>query len=247
LEQDLVKNTCDADYRLRVAAVARVRAPAGGVTSNPQDCDDHWTASAVSGVFKINPLGTGEFEVYCDFDSIGGPWTVFQNRFDGSIEFYLGYSAYQSGFGLKAGEFWLGLDKIHRLSQLGDSQLKIDLCNGAGTTEDCRSALYGNFAVGDAASKYLLTAADYVGLGATSGVTIPSSTSWTGFTVRPSTHTAYCRCSTPDANEGISICHTGCGDPNQGKSLSLSLSPHLFVVPSFFSNSFFLMSNSFFF
>ena len=39
--------------------------------------------TAVSGVYKINPGGTGEFDVYCDFDRADGPWTVFQRRFDG--------------------------------------------------------------------------------------------------------------------------------------------------------------------
>ena len=111
LEAELVKTTCD--YTLRVAAVGRILATAGGSSDSgsdvPQDCDDHWTASAVSGVFTINPLETGEFDVYCDFDRDDGPWTVVQRRFNGDLDFYKEYTDYQQGFGSISGEHWLGL------------------------------------------------------------------------------------------------------------------------------------------
>ena len=34
----------------------------------------------ISGVYKINPDGLGEFEVFCDQKTAGGGWTVFQIR-----------------------------------------------------------------------------------------------------------------------------------------------------------------------
>ena len=50
-----------------------------------------------------------------------------QRRMDGSVDFYLGWKDYREGFGNLSGEFWLGLDKIHRLSKSGQNVLRVDL------------------------------------------------------------------------------------------------------------------------
>ena len=57
----------------------------------------------------------------------GGGWTVFQHRMNGTVDFYRGWSDYKAGFGDISGEFWLGLDKINRLSQSGQNVLRVDL------------------------------------------------------------------------------------------------------------------------
>jgi len=56
----------------------------------------------------------------------GGGWTVFQKRLNGSVDFFLDWSDYKAGFGDLNGEFWLGLNKIHRLTSDG-SVLRVDL------------------------------------------------------------------------------------------------------------------------
>jgi ficolin len=153
LEKSLDKQTCGVDYRLRVAAVGRVKLSNQRIIENAQDCDDHWTDDAVSGIFPINPGGIGAFNVWCDFDRADGPWTVFQKRFDGSVNFYVNYANYENGIGAPGGEYWLGLKYIHRLTELGDIQLRTDLCIGA----QCTTLRHSDFSVSNAADGYRLS------------------------------------------------------------------------------------------
>ena len=76
----------------------------------------------INGVYKINPDGLGEFEVYCDQKTAGGGWTVFQKRQDGSVDFYRPWNDYKRGFGNLNGEFWLGLKSPNCKRQLQASR-----------------------------------------------------------------------------------------------------------------------------
>ena len=89
----------------------------------------------------------------------GGGWTVFQRRMDGSVDFYRNWADYQQGFGNLSGEFWLGLDKIHRLTSTA-SELRVDLWDFEGNSAYAR---YTSFSVGNLASKYILTVSGYSG------------------------------------------------------------------------------------
>ena len=114
----------------------------------------------LSGVYTLD-LGDGldSFQVYCDMSTDGGGWTVFQRRQDGFVDFYRGWSDYKNGFGDLNGEFWLGLDKIHRLTKQAQT-LRIDLMDFSGRRVH---ADYRKFQISDESSKYSLTCTSYSG------------------------------------------------------------------------------------
>ena len=112
------------------------------------------------GVYIIHPDDLGRFKVRCDMTTNRGGWTVIQKRQDGSEDFYRGWSDYKKGFGDLNGEFWLGLDKIHRLSKSGQNTLRVDLMNFNGAE---RYAKYESFGVADGSDEYRLNISGYSG------------------------------------------------------------------------------------
>ena len=85
---------------------------------------------------------------------------VFQRRMDGTEDFYRGWDDYVKGFGDLNGEFWLGLNKIHRLTQAANTTLRVDLADFEGQT---RYAKYTTFQVLDSSRKYQLNIGGYSG------------------------------------------------------------------------------------
>ena len=113
-----------------------------------------------SGVYSVNPDGRGFFNVYCDMQTDGGGWTVFQRREDGSVDFYRDWNDYKSGFGQLTTEFWLGNDNIHRLTAVRPCSLRVELEDWNGVRA---YAKYGNFNVGDQHAQYRLEVGSYSG------------------------------------------------------------------------------------
>ena len=113
-----------------------------------------------SGVYSVNPDGKGSFNVYCDMRTDGGGWTVFQRRQDGSVDFYRGWNDYKSGFGQLTAEFWLGNDKIHRLTAARPNTLRVELEDWNGVRV---YAKYGKFIIGDEQALYRLDVDAYSG------------------------------------------------------------------------------------
>ena len=87
---------------------------------------------AGTGTYELdNTFNSDNFEAYarCDLDTEGGKWTVIQRRINGSVDFYLNWTDYVSGFGNLDGEFWYELN-IHSLMTNDDVELHIELGNG---------------------------------------------------------------------------------------------------------------------
>ena len=112
-----------------------------------------------NGVYTVNPTHKTSFEVFCDMKIDGGGWTVFHKRFNGFVGFYRGWDEYKKGFGDVRGEFWLGNEKIHQLTEI-PSQLRAEI-----KTKDDGSkyAKYSNFTVTNEASHYTLFVGFYSG------------------------------------------------------------------------------------
>lgn len=88
---------------------------------------------------------------------------MFQKRMDGSVNFYRSWVEYEQGFGNleDGGEFWFGLDKIHRLTRDStNNTLRVDLWDFSNSTAH---ANYSVFSVGNASTQYRLTVDDYTG------------------------------------------------------------------------------------
>ena len=79
---------------------------------------------------------------------------------DGSVDFYRGWSDYRQGFGDTSGEFWIGLETMHSLTQSRTYKLRIDLGDFEGNT---RYAEYSTFAISDEAHGYTLSIGTYSG------------------------------------------------------------------------------------
>ena len=97
---------------------------------------------------------------FCDQTTAGGGWTVFQKRMDGSVDFYRGWAEYKRGFGNLNGGYWLGLDKIQRMTSSGGYKLRVDWEDFAGNIV---YAEYASFEVGSERTYYQLTVGSYSG------------------------------------------------------------------------------------
>ncbi|XP_042341670.1 microfibril-associated glycoprotein 4-like [Plectropomus leopardus] len=129
----------------------------------PIDCDDIYRRdnTSSSGVYTIYPGGpTSPLHVYCDMDTDGGRWTVFQRRIDGTENFFRPWSHYKTGFGNTAGEYWLGLENIFLLTVRKKNMLRVDMEDWQ---LDKAFAQYASFSVGPDSTGYQLHLGAYNG------------------------------------------------------------------------------------
>ncbi|XP_033622490.1 tenascin-X [Fukomys damarensis] len=128
----------------------------------PQDCGEEMQNGASrSRTTTIFLSGNRErpLDVFCDMETDGGGWLVFQRRMDGQTDFWRDWEEYAHGFGNISGEFWLGNEALHSLTQAGDYSMRVDLRAG----DEAVFAQYDSFRVGSAAQNYRLHLEGYHG------------------------------------------------------------------------------------
>lgn len=85
---------------------------------------------------------------------------VFQRRYDGSDDFYRGWTDYKNGFGSFYHDFWLGLEKMHLLTKHGNNRMRIDLLDWEGNH---KYAEFDYVRIRDEKDKYRILAGGYSG------------------------------------------------------------------------------------
>ncbi|XP_019896374.2 tenascin isoform X2 [Esox lucius] len=128
----------------------------------PAECSEELLNGELqSGEVDIYPEGQDgkAVRVFCDMETEGGGWTVFQRRMNGKANFYRSWSDYTNGFGNLSEEFWLGNELLHNLTSMVPVSLRVDLRSGNQTAY----ALYTNFTVNSEAKHYAIDVSGYTG------------------------------------------------------------------------------------
>ncbi|XP_049302372.1 ryncolin-2-like isoform X1 [Bactrocera dorsalis] len=137
-------------------------------TKKPASCKEAMRQEngkyAESGVYELYlpEFLQHPFYVYCLRDPNGGePWAVIQRRQSNDTDFYREWVEYERGFGYLNANFFLGLDKIHALTNSRSHELWFQLED---FENEKRVAKYDNFVIGSAQDKYeLISLGQYSG------------------------------------------------------------------------------------
>ncbi|XP_066922898.1 ficolin-1-like [Clytia hemisphaerica] len=111
------------------------------------------------GVYTIQ-LGGSPIKVWCDMTQNDGGWTTIQRRIDGSVDFQRLWQDYKVGFGEASGNYWLGNDHLHHITDHYQNVLvRIKVLAPDG---DRAEIISENFFVADAANWYRVRTGTFV-------------------------------------------------------------------------------------
>ncbi|XP_078401946.1 angiopoietin-related protein 5 [Cetorhinus maximus] len=142
--------------------------PTRPVQSHGFDCTDiKDTVGSISrtpsGIYIIQPEGADyPFEVFCEMDYMGGGWTVFQKRIDGTIDFERSWAEYMDGFGDLTGEFWLGLRNIFHIVNQKNTKFSL-LVAFESDDESTAYASYEDFYIDDENEQFKIHFGQFTG------------------------------------------------------------------------------------
>ncbi|XP_045839048.1 tenascin-N [Meles meles] len=148
----------------RSRSVSTSLSTVGARFPHPADCSQvQQNSNVASGMYTIYLHGDSgrPLRVYCDMDTDGGGWIVFQRRNTGQLDFFKRWRTYVEGFGDPMKEFWLGLDKLHNLTTGTPTryEVRVDLQ----TANESAYAVYDAFQVASSKERYRLSVGKYRG------------------------------------------------------------------------------------
>ncbi|KAK2861498.1 hypothetical protein Q5P01_001031 [Channa striata] len=157
-----------------------------------KDCADAYKAGhSVSGLYHIY-IGkkTEHVQVYCDMETSGGGWTVFQRRVNGSVDFQRTWREYKMGFGNVFGEHWLGNEVLYLLTSQHQYSLRVEVRDWEGSQAHSQ---YDRFTLGSEQQQYRLHLRGY---GGTAGQQSSLAIQGTGFSTRDrdNDNCDHCKC-----------------------------------------------------
>ncbi|KFB48400.1 AGAP012651-PA-like protein [Anopheles sinensis] len=117
----------------------------------------HPSCSAItvpSGLYRILEGNSVPVHYFCEMSFSGGGWTMMQRRSSASTNFTRSFAEYRDGFGHPSGDFWLGLNRLHLITQATQVELAIIMEAYDGTSATVR---YTNFRIADLANNFRLT------------------------------------------------------------------------------------------
>ncbi|XP_051563293.1 angiopoietin-4-like [Myxocyprinus asiaticus] len=128
-------------------------------------------------------------KVFCDMETSGGGWTLFQRRVNGSMNFQRGWKDYKLGFGDPSGEHWLGNEAVHLITSQAQYSLRVELKDWE---DNGVYALYDKFQLASEKQQYRLSSGGYSG---TAGQLSSLASNGTGFSTRDADNDkCVCKC-----------------------------------------------------
>ena len=83
-------------------------------------------------------------------------WLVIQQRIDSTVSFSVGWSSYKTGFGTNTGNYWMGLEKIYRMTNVAGVTYKLRIEYLVTSSGKWFSEEYDTFKIDSEATFYVL-------------------------------------------------------------------------------------------
>ncbi|XP_033951181.1 tenascin-like isoform X3 [Pseudochaenichthys georgianus] len=168
---NMAQLTDSTEYNVKLQAIAgpqrsrhvtTVFTTIGQLYRHAKDCAEIFlNGETTSGLYTISVGGeeSQPIQVYCDMTTDGGGWMVFLRRQNGNLEFFRNWKNYTAGFGNRSDEFWLGLSNLHKITNSGHYDLRVDMRDEG----ESAYAQYDKFTIAEPRTRYKVYMGAYSG------------------------------------------------------------------------------------